>query len=164
MDYKIMHRFKSIDGICGIFCIMFSIFYLLASTNIHKSTVVTLGAEFMPRIYGIVLFILSCVQIINCSRNIQVQNTATEARLEKNDKRNVFLTFLLTFCYLGIMQIVGFIIASTLYFVVQASLLSSIGSKRRYGLLLLVGALLSIGSYYAFHTVFHISLPSGLLF
>jgi len=147
---------------CGFICFVFAVVYLVASLFIRKKAITTLGAAFVPRIYGISLLLLSVMQMIAGKKAGIEEESGT--KLERKDTFNVLYVFLLLFGYIVLMNVLGFIVTSTLYFFFQAVLLTPVTTKRRYFLYASISIVLSVSSFYVFHTMFLILLPTGMFF
>jgi len=151
------------DLTAGLVFALFAIVYLWGSSFIPKSTIMRLGAEFMPRIYGTVMLLLALIQVATSLLVLRIGSlgTADEGSM---DTRNVLLTLLLILAYIGSMELVGFIIASILYFFFQAILLAPSYARKRYAVYLITAVVLAFFAFYIFRSVLYLALPRGALF
>ena len=63
---------KTGDFLVGIFFLIFSIIYYIASDMLPKSKLFAIGASFMPKIYAVCLFIVALILAINGYRKIKI--------------------------------------------------------------------------------------------
>lgn len=148
----------TVVGICAIA-------YLIGSTFIKRTTFVALGAEFMPEIYGFFMLFLSACQIVTGIRVLKKydSNKKEEDEGAKTDNKNVILTFALIIAYVVIMNFVGFIISSMIFLFLLSILLTPGYDERNYRNYVAFSVTLPIITYYVFHNVMNIALPSGIL-
>ncbi len=156
----------------GAIFTVFGLGYLIASAYIPTLTLLkTLGADFMPRIYGFIMLFLGIAQLsIEFKKAISQQaadnpdsRTAVK-RMQKEDKLNILYTFLAIFLYVVLMKYLGFILSSVFYFIAQAIILTPAGVKKKYVLFTLIGVTASLFAFFLFRNVFHINLPTGRIF
>jgi|GEM_PF-871398 len=143
---------------------LFAILYLAGSSFIRKSKAVSIGAEFIPRIYGFVLLFLAVCLIyqgIKAARAYEADQTEVK---EQKDTKNVLLTFALIIVYVAAMQFLGFMLSSTIFLVLMSKVLTPVNTKPNYTALVIYSVVLSVGTYYLFHNVMFISLPTGIIF
>jgi len=151
------------DLAAGLVFTLFAIVYLWGSSFIPKSTIMRLGAEFMPRIYGTVMLLLALIQTSTSLVALKKGKVGTTDE-GSTDSRNVLLTLLLILAYIGSMELIGFIIASILYFFFQAILLTPSYARKQYVVYLTSAVGLSLFAFYIFHSVLYLALPRGALF
>ena len=147
-------------GIIGLFAIA----YLVGTLFIRKSRAVSIGAEFIPRIYGVVLLLLAVCLIyqgIKSAKSFASEQTSAEG---KKDTKNVLFTFVLIIIYVALMQILGFILSSILFLILMSLVLTPANTKPNFIALGIYSVLLSAGTYYLFHNLMFIPLPVGILF
>ncbi|MCH3917048.1 MAG: tripartite tricarboxylate transporter TctB family protein [Spirochaetia bacterium] len=164
--------------VCGIIFTIFALVYLVSSSFIPTMSLLkTLGSDFMPRIYGVLMLALGIGQVFvslkkegTNERNISEgnkeatqQKTQNDKKLGKEDKLNILYTFVAISFYIILMKPLGFIVSSSLYFVIQAVILTPVGIKRKYVLFLLIGVIASLFAFFLFRNLFNINLPSGYL-
>ncbi|MGE5631035.1 MAG: tripartite tricarboxylate transporter TctB family protein [Caulobacteraceae bacterium] len=157
--------FKKYYGlISGVIVALFAVAYLIGSLFIRRSKVVSIGAEFIPEIYGFVLLFLAVCLIYQGIRDAKLftpENAGTEA---KKDTKNVFLTFVLIIAYVAVMEFLGFTLSSILFLILMNILLTPVNTKRNYIAIAVYSVALSVGTYFLFHNLMYIPLPIGIIF
>ncbi len=156
---------KKYNGLMtGIFVALFSIAYLIGSLFIRRSKAVSIGAEFIPEIYGFVLLFLAvCLMYQGVKAAKRFEPDKAEAR-EQKDTKNVLLTFVLIIAYVAVMELLGFVLSSIFFLILMNMLLTPVNTKRNYITIVLYSVVLSVGTYYLFHNLMYIPLPIGIIF
>jgi putative tricarboxylic transport membrane protein len=163
MYQRFLHQYKGI--LLGIFTATFAMVYLIGSTFIRRTDFIPIGAEFMPKIYGFVLLLLGALQIYQGFKETKHLMAARETNgKEPKDSKNVVLTFILIIAYVASMQILGFIISSTLFMFLMSMLLAPPNTKRNNIIAIALYAALSGSTFYLFNNVLHLFLPIGIIF
>ncbi|MDF2890303.1 MAG: hypothetical protein K0R80_670 [Clostridia bacterium] len=150
--------------ITGTSFALFAIAYLVGSLFIRRNKAISIGAEFIPELYGsILLFLAVCLiyQGIKAAKDF-VPGEAEAGT--KKDTKNVLLTFALIIAYVVLMQLMGFVFSSILFLVLMSMLLTPTDTKRNYLALVIYSVVLSVGTYYLFRNVMYIPLPVGIIF
>ena len=144
--------------------------YLAGTFFIKKSDVVSVGAEFMPRIYGILMLVVAVCQLISGYGAYQrlkdepVKEVSEEDMEKKKvSVRSTLLVFALMIVCVGIMKIVGFIISGMIMMLGMCILLTPHYQKRNYVAYVVFSAVISFLSYFLFKNVLYVSLPRGFL-
>ena len=120
-----------------------------------------LGPKFFPMVIGIGLIVLAIILAIAIPRGSQGEADAGED-VDPNtpgDWRTVGLLVGLFVATILLVVPLGWAITGTLLFAGAATILGS----RRYLLNILIGAVLAVGSFYAFYSGLGIPLPAGIL-
>jgi putative tricarboxylic transport membrane protein len=79
-------------------------------------------------------------------------------------KKEVFLIFVLSFFYVGLLQVVGFIISTPFFLYCFITILSPSGRKKRHIFNILLSIVVTIVLYFLFRYGFTMMLPRGFLF
>lgn len=144
--------------------------YLIGTLFIKKSDVVSVGAEFMPRIYGILMLIVAVCQCYSGYRtyrrlkDVPAEPVTGEAAAKKKvSVHSTLLVFLLMIVCIGLMNTVGFIISGIGMMFGMCILLTPYYQKRNYIAYLIFSVAISFISYFLFKNVLYVSLPSGIL-
>ncbi len=143
---------------------LFAVAYLVGTLFIRKSRAVSIGAEFIPRIYGVVLLLLAVCLIyqgIKSAKSFASEQASAEGN---KDTKNVLLTFALIIIYVALMQPLGFILSSILFLILMSLVLTPTNTKPNFIALVIYSVLLSGGTYYLFHNLMFIPLPVGIIF
>lgn len=151
------------ETLIGVGMILFGVFYLLSTLTIKRVPNVTIGAEFIPRIYGYATIILGVIQVaISYPRERDRKGKIDEIK-EETDGKNVFLAFLTILIYVLIMKPIGFIISSILFLFTMCTIITPAYKKRNYIGYLIFAVVLSLIAYYIFKKVMFLALPEGIL-
>jgi len=157
MSRQFLLRYKGIAA--GIGITIFAIAYLIGTLFIRRTTFVTIGAEFMPQIYGYILLFLGACQIYQGIKESKRFVEDTQKPKERKDIKNVLVTFVVIIAYVAIMNFIGFMIASAMLLFLMTILLKPANSKLNYVVTIIFSVVLSIGTYLLFHNVMYLSLP-----
>lgn len=154
----------------GVSVGLFSAAYLLGSTVIRRSDIVSLGGEFMPELYGYFLLFLSLLQIISGFRSARANVSDTDTspsesgEVPKSDSKNVLMVFIAIVLYLATMQLLGFILSSCIFLFLLNFLLTPSDTKKNPRVTAIYAILLPIVTYFIFHNYMNINLPAGIFF
>ena len=128
-----------------------------------------IDAKFVPRLWGVLLMILSLLVFIRGLReylklkkegNIQKSSVSVAAKLK--DNWEVILTFLCLLIYILLLQPVGFIIMSALFIFAEAMILTPAG-KRKPLIAAIIAVVAAVLVDFAFVNLLHVLLPAGIL-
>lgn len=164
MDIK--HR----DIYSGSFVLLFAVILFTASFRIQElMTEVKIGADFLPKITAVILAILGVTLIfqgkkdLKMKKNLDTQKTQNvlDDKKENKDYATIITLFLLI-GYVALMEILGFIITTTVYLFLQFFVLTS-RTQRKPLKLAIIAILISVLVFYLFTVVFKIMIPSGIL-
>ena len=162
-------KHMSRDVYISIIFLIISILVFSMSLNMQALTTSAVGADFLPKVMAILIFVLS-IYFLTASIKNPVENVVddTDEMEEINDNdeskkfTRVLLTGLLMIIYVFFINIIGFILASILYLTVQMVLFSSV-TKRNIIVYLLISIVTSVLIYFVFRNIFYVMLPSGIL-
>lgn len=162
---------KYSDVYAGGFLLVLSIVMFISTFSIQALTDSRVGADFMPKIIAVLIAILSIFIIVNGFRRKDeiVRDEQEVSSLEnevesKNDKSYllVIISVALMFIYLFLIPILGFLISTTAFLLIQMLLFSEWKAKNII-LYLIISIITSTLIYYLFRNVFYVMLPSGIL-
>lgn len=171
------------DLIAAIALLIFSIVMYIGTNNLQMLTDTQIGSDFAPRLIAIGLFILSTILLvqvlidfIKASKKYEpeeVEELVEQKKIEevgeegakvpdKTRYTNASLTMILIAAYVFIMPVVGFLIGTVVYLMVQFCLL---GEKKYWNIPLFIGLsiIVPIVIYYTFRVGFELRLPQGWL-
>ena len=144
--------------------------YLAGTLLIKKSDVVSVGAEFMPRIYGVLMLVVAVCQIFSGYRawrrlrHVPGEPVSEEkAAKKKVSIRSTLRVFVLMVVCVGIMNLVGFILSGIVMMFGMCVLLTPYYQKRNYVAYAIFSVVISFVSYFLFKNVLYVSLPGGIL-
>ncbi len=161
----------------GIFILILSVFMLFISNNILDSKVSELGPDFMPKIISIAMMIVSAILIANSlflnrklksTNNTEEQEKSEEEYKEELSKvskkanfKNVALTMGLLFLYISLINIVGFIIMTIIFIVLQIMIYSE-DKKANIIRNIFIGVIVTVVIFIIFNYGFNIMIPLGI--
>ena len=159
--------------VAGSSLALFSIVYFGLSFEIKPfsgSGAAPLNSAFVPRLWGVCLFLLSLTLIARAfrERKAQLQSGELAAREKKTFagvvKANyeVILTFLVIMLFIAGLKPIGFTIMSALYIFTQVLILTPPG-KRKLHWAIIVGIAAAVVIDYVFVALLHVMLPRGIL-
>jgi len=166
------------DIITGTVLMALSIVMFVMTFNIEALTDSRVGASFIPRIISVLIAIMSIPVIVtgfgrrggdkadkinSVSDSDETSHSKTEEPLEKeNSYIYVIVTIVLLFVYLYLIPIIGFLIATSAYLIIQMLIFSewTIKNMRRYAVISIITSTII---YYVFRNAFYVMLPAGIL-
>lgn len=164
MNGQILKKYQ--DLITGIVIAVFAISYLIGSIYIKPSPHVSIGAEFMPRIYGSILLLLAVFLtyqgFLKAKQFSDIHEEKGEE--EQKDTKNAVLSFALIFAYVAFMEILGFVISSMIFLFIMSILLAPANTRHNYFTTVIYSIVLPLSTYVLFKDIMHLSLPIGILF
>ncbi len=161
---------KRDDILSGAVLGIIGVAFFAYSFQIKLTTSDVLGSRFFPQVSGILLTVLSAIQIIRALKSKEIKAAATGENQEKKTSPvnlPLLLTTVTLFGYYVLIRIVGFTITSILYLMCASAVLMSaqdLKKKRNVVILIIVSVALPVLLNLVFYEVFHIRLPQGMLF
>lgn len=161
-----MGRYR--DIITGTAAILISVVLYVLTFHLRDFAAVRLGPDFVPRLIAVVFGILGVILLVQGITNLRqfkkVEEEEGKAPAEDDGeiKHAVMKSFLLFCLYISLLNLVGFIIMTSVYLFIQMILLAP-ASDRRYALFALVSVVTSVSAYYLFVAYFRIMIPAGIL-
>jgi putative tricarboxylic transport membrane protein len=123
---------KKYDTGLSIFFIAFGTVILILSFTVRTRTVLTIGPGFMPRIVGVIILILGAILFINS--HVRGASKDKESPVGEdcrgpfswsdNSKFILLSTILLLIIYVGLLEILGFPLMTSVYLALQFYLLT----------------------------------------
>ncbi|WFA08536.1 tripartite tricarboxylate transporter TctB family protein [Tissierella sp. Yu-01] len=151
------------ETLIGVGMILFGVFYILSTLTIKKVANVTVGAEFIPRIYAYVIIILGLIQVAISYPKEKGKTPETNKAKEETDGKNVLLAFLAILIYVVIMKPIGYIISSILFLFTMCIIITPVYKKKNYIGYLIFAVALSVITFYIFKKLMFLALPMGIL-
>jgi hypothetical protein len=166
------------DIFLGCFLFVFFMMMFYESYKIVSLTVSDVGGDFFPKIVSVfgcivsVFILLGGIQSARKKKNSpQIKKTSCELADEKNRKRKNSLVSMvslgLILFYMVFFQILGFILSSSLYVLIQTFILTPDGKKRNIknaAVILCVAGFIPSMVFFFFRYFFNLMLPVGLVF
>ena len=167
------------DLITGTILLALSIVMFIGTFNIEALTDSQVGADFMPKVIAILIAVMSIPVLVNgfkkkktviIKEEVVVNDddeigTAVSETDENPDNKSSYiyliLTIILLFVYLFLIPVLGFLIATSAYLIIQMLLFSewTIRNVILYGVISIITSSLV---YFVFRNVFYVMLPSGI--
>lgn len=136
-----------------------------------------ISSSFMPKVLGIMLVVLSIMQIYGARKaatmeaakdedsSVTLDNVAEfddDAAMRGASTKSMLIIFAILVAYIALMPIVGFIL-STAFFLLTSMLVLTPANKRNLVLIIVLTLVVSIGVYFLFVNGLSLVLPAGLL-
>ena len=178
---KLLQNKEMLVGI--IFLIIGVVYFALAFTipiydAYGGSSVV--DSSFVPKVVGILLIVLSILQLIFSSKaaknapaaqitqaseedeEFNVEDWDDDAANRNADTKALVAIFVILIIYMALLSTLGFMISSVL-FLIATMLLLTPAEKRNIPLILILSVVVSVGVYYLFVYGLDMVLPRGIL-
>lgn len=146
------------DKVCGLIGMLIAGALLFASIDIGKIENQTIGADFVPKLVGVLLFVLSGILFLN---GMKSSSQPSKDSFPRNYKGTLLMVFLLIL-YVLMFDVLGFIVSSMIY-LFAALLLLTKPSEVDYKKFVAISVVGAIVIDLLFTQVFGINLPAGLL-
>ncbi|MBU8906470.1 tripartite tricarboxylate transporter TctB family protein [Desertibacillus haloalkaliphilus] len=160
------------DIYSSIFMMLFALLMYISTFNMQSMAEVSVGPETVPQIVAIGIFIFSVILLLQGIKKVKSYSPPVEPEGTKDETENdysgkkslvsVLITLLLVICYVLVMPILGFIISSTLYLIVQFCFLAK-RENWNIPLYALIAVVVSVSVYFFFRNLFYLMLPQGIL-
>ena len=148
--------------LAGIIFFFVALFYLVNAFLIETKDLVSVEADFMPKIYGSLLLFSSI--ILTITSFFKIKTKSFEESKKKTDWQRIFSVIGLIFVYVLLMQYLGFISTSIPFLFLLSLLLTPQYVKKVYWIYAVFSIVLPIIAYHIFSYYLNLTMPSGLLF
>ncbi|WP_373099810.1 MULTISPECIES: tripartite tricarboxylate transporter TctB family protein [Pasteurellaceae] len=148
--------------LAGIIFFFIALFYLVNAFLIETKDLVSVEADFMPKIYGSLLLFSSI--ILTITSFFKIKTKSSEELKKKTDWQRIFSVIGLIFVYVLLMQYLGFISTSIPFLFLLSLLLTPQYVKKVYWIYAVFSIVLPIIAYHIFSYYLNLTMPSGLLF
>ena len=147
---------RKYDILSGLFLLAVAVAICVGSLQLHVGTLTEPGAGFFPLVTGLALGVFSIAILAQAPRSggESVQFWAPEA-----DKKGLLLAFLFILVYALLLERVGFIGTTILFFV----LMSRFVSRHRWTTAIFFALVTSFATYFVFDLLLRAPLPPGIL-
>ena len=154
-------REGSKDVLSGTILFVFSIAMFWNASHIERILPIGVGSGFMPEIVAAMLTLVSAVIVFNGVKANRRGGTAG-GFLQRDQLPVVAATFVLIGAYVACLEVAGFLVSTFVYLTLQFAVLAPRG-ERNWVRFAVVGAVATVGIYYAFVELFDLILPVGIL-
>ncbi len=147
---------RKYDILSGLFLLALSIAICIGSLRLHVGALTAPGPGFFPLVCGLVLGAFSIIILVQAQKagNEPVRFWSAGA-----NKDAIYLTFLFILLYSLLLERIGFIAATTLFFL----LVSRFVSRHRWTTAVFFGLVTSFATYFVFSLLIHAPLPQGII-
>jgi putative tricarboxylic transport membrane protein len=147
---------RKYDILSGLFLLAVSLAICAGSLRMHVGTLTAPGAGFFPLLTGMVLGVFSILIMIQAKKTGEepVKFWAPEA-----NKRGIYLTFLFILLYALLLERVGFVATTTLFFL----LVSRFVFGFRWSRSIFFALVTSFATYFVFTLLLGAPLPQGIV-
>ncbi|PJG82505.1 tripartite tricarboxylate transporter TctB family protein [Caviibacterium pharyngocola] len=148
--------------LAGFIFFLVALFYLTNAFLIETKDLVSVEADFMPKIYGSFLLITSLILLITSANKIKKVTQNIENK--ETDWKRIFAVIVLIFVYVLLMQYIGFIITSIPFLFGLSILLTPQYIHKKYWVYAVFSVVLPVIAYFIFSYYLNLTMPSGILF
>ncbi|PJG84423.1 tripartite tricarboxylate transporter TctB family protein [Conservatibacter flavescens] len=146
----------------GFIFLFISLFYLANAFLIETKGLVSVEADFMPKIYGTLLLISSSVLLISSYLKLRTKKENVEKAA--TDWKRIFAVLGLIFVYVLSMEYLGFILVSIPFLFCLSLLLTPDYVKKVYWIYAVFSVILPVIAYFLFSYYLSLTMPSGIFF
>jgi putative tricarboxylic transport membrane protein len=147
---------RKYDTLSGLFLLVVSVAILLGSLPLQVGSFTAPGSGFFPLLTGVVLGLFSLL-ILAQARGERAEPIRFWAPAA--NRKGIYLSFVLILVYALLLERLGFIVSTTLFFV----LFSRYVSGHRWGTAVFFALVTSLATYFLFNLLLHAPLPQGVL-
>ena len=147
---------RKYDILSGLFLLAVALSICVGSSQLHVGTLTAPGAGFFPLVTGLTLGIFSILVLVGAKKSGKetIRFWAPQA-----NKKGIYLTFLFILFYALLLERLGFIGTTVLFFI----LVSRFVSGHRWATAVFFAFLTSLATYFVFTILLHAPLPLGIL-
>jgi putative tricarboxylic transport membrane protein len=136
----------------------------IGTFSIKITKTVSVSAAYFPRLILAITAVLAVIYMYFALKELK-NNTAKENKKEeKKDVKSLLITMGTFIVYGVLVDILGFIIASIGYLIVQMWVMLEVKNKKELIKFAVISVISTVLVYYVFTRLFYVSLPSGSLF
>lgn len=154
--------FSNQNFMAGFIFFFVAIFYLISSFSISTKNVVSVEADFMPKIYGGLLLLTSVILML--TSYIKIKNHHQKSLKREMDWKRVSAILLLIFIYISLIQILGFVLISIPFLFLLSIILTPDYIQKRLWIYAVFSVILPFIANFVFSHYLNLTMPSGILF
>jgi hypothetical protein len=147
---------RKYDIVSGLFLLAVALSICGGSAQLHVGTLTSPGSGFFPLVTGLVLAVFSILILIQASNAI---SEPVKFWVPGANKKGIYLTFLFILFYTLLLERLGFIGTTVLFFL----LVSRFVSGHRWATAVFFALVTSFATYFVFTILLHAPLPQGFL-
>ncbi|ELK48622.1 tripartite tricarboxylate transporter TctB family protein [Halobacillus sp. ACCC02827] len=148
---------KTLNQKLSIFLILFASGYLYLSYNLKEYPYVPVDSDLVPKVLGYLLIVLAIFLFFD--RSSETEEAKKQREVPKKEILFLLAVGGMIFVYIFLLEILGFVITSTLFIFFCSLFLG----YRKYKTNVLVAVLFPLVMYLSFNYLLQIRLPQGLL-
>lgn len=152
------------DIVTGSLTLALGAVIFVASFGVKDFAATGVGAGFMPRLAAMLFALLGSVLLLETWRSRRAVGAAKADRRaapRSGGLGPVLLSACLMAAYVGLLNVLGFVVASALYVFCQTLILAK-RAPRRYVLFAVIAVVTSVAAYNLFVRAFQVMLPTGV--
>ena len=116
-ENKMKRYLKDRNVVAGLFFLIFDLFYLGFGLQIPVSDTSSVGAGFMPRVYGFCMLVIALILLFTSVKKVKAEDKAgkevtNDFSMDKRDATRVGCSFVLILLYVILLKELGFLICS----------------------------------------------------
>lgn len=154
--------------------VLFAVYIFVSSFSITSEAGAALGPGFMPRLMGIILFVLGAADFFEEWKKASTEPEKEDRQSMGNKKAEIknykdwiaehidICSGILLLAYVYSIKPLGFLISSAIYMLAHMLLLT-VNTKRNYLVLIGLTVIVPCVIYFGFVKVFYLMLPPGIL-
>ncbi len=146
---------KKYDTFSGFFLLLLSIAICIGSYRLNIGSPTSPGSGFFPFATGLALGVFSILILLEARRS---KKEDERFWAQGANKKGIFLTFSLIFLYAILLERLGFIVTSLIFFI----LISRFVFYLKWKTSIFFSLFASFGTYFVFTILLHAPLPQGL--
>jgi putative tricarboxylic transport membrane protein len=147
---------RKYDIISGFFLLAVSLAICAGSLRLNVGTFTAPGSGFFPLVTGLALSVFSILILAEARKSAK---ETVRFWAPKANKKGIYLTFLFILVYALLLERLGFIGTTVLFFL----LVSRFVSGHRWATAVFFALVTSLATYFVFTILLHAPLPQGIL-
>lgn len=137
----------------------------IGTFSIKITQAVRVSAAYFPRLILGITALLAIIYMISALKTLKnSKGKETEENGEKSDIKRILLTMGMFIVYGVLVDILGFIIASIGYLIIQMWIMLEVRNKKELIKFAAISTISMVLVYFIFTRLFYVTLPSGSLF
>jgi putative tricarboxylic transport membrane protein len=136
----------------------------IGTFSIKITKTVSVSAAYFPRLILAITAVLAVIYMYFALKALKNSTAKEKEKEEKKDIKSLLLTMGTFIVYGVLVDILGFVIASIGYLIVQMWVMLEVKNKKELIKFTVISVISTVLVYYVFTRLFYVSLPSGSLF
>jgi putative tricarboxylic transport membrane protein len=147
---------RKFDVLSGIFLLALSFAICIGSLQLHVGSLTGPGSGFFPLMTGLALGVFSIFILMEARK---APREWVPFWAPRSNKKGIYLTVLFMFAYAMLLERIGFVAATILFFI----LVSRFVSGHRWTTVVFISLVTSFATYFVFSILIRAPLPQGIL-